>query len=51
MMGGPFVAHAIADSIHKRIVVAEAFVYAPEQLKRNIMRQLEAALYTFSINQ
>ena len=51
MMGGPFVAHAIADSIRKRIVVAEAFVYAPEQMKRNIMRQLEAALYTFSINQ
>lgn len=50
MMGGPFVAHAIVDSSRQRIVVAEGFAYAPEQQKRNIMRQLEAALYTLSIN-
>lgn len=49
MMGGPFTAVAIVDSVRQRIVVAEAFVYAPEQRKRNLMRQLEAALQTFSI--
>lgn len=45
-MGGPFVAHIVADSTHRKFVVAEAFVYAPESLKRNKMRQTEAALYT-----
>ncbi len=45
-MGGPFVAHVMVDSAHNRLVVAEAFVYAPESLKRNKIRQTEAALYT-----
>ena len=45
-MGGPFVAHAVVDSANQRILVAEAFVYAPEATKRNKLRQIEAALYT-----
>lgn len=45
-MGGPFVAHVLADSVNSRYVVAEAFVYAPESTKRNRIRQTEAALYT-----
>lgn len=45
-MGGPFVAHAVVDSANQRILVAEAFVYAPEATKRNKLRQMEAALYT-----
>lgn len=46
-MGGPFVSHSIVDSLQGRIIVAEAFVFAPAKKKRNIIRQLEAALYTF----
>lgn len=45
-MGGPFVSHAVVDSPRGRIVVAEAFVFAPGKKKRNLIRQLEAALYT-----
>lgn len=45
-MGGPFVAHAAVDTAKNRTVVAEAFVYAPESRKRNLIRQVEAALYT-----
>ena len=45
-MGGPFVAHAVVDSVDKKVVVAEAFVYAPEMKKRNLIRRAEAALYT-----
>lgn len=45
-MGGPFVAHAVADSAHNRIIVAEAFVFAPGTKKRNKIRQTEASLYT-----
>ncbi len=39
-MGGPFV------SMTRGGVTAEAFVYAPEMKKRNLMRQLEAVVYT-----
>lgn len=45
-MGGPFVAHMTADTARRRIIVVEAFVYAPECKKRNLIRQAEAALYT-----
>jgi len=45
-MGGPFVSHAIADSSAQRLIVAEAFVYAPEGQKRNRLHALEASLFT-----
>ncbi|MDO4159553.1 MAG: DUF4837 family protein [Prevotellaceae bacterium] len=47
-MGGPFVSHSMVDSANNRIIVAEAFVYAPEMKKRNLTRQIEAALYTLT---
>lgn len=43
-MGGPFVSHAVVDSPRCRVIVAEAFVYAPERKKGNMLRRLEAAL-------
>lgn len=46
MMGGPFVSHARIDRVNSRVVVVEGFVYAPEKLKRNLMRMMEASLYT-----
>lgn len=49
-MGGPFVSHSYIDTKHRRVVVAEAFVYAPESKKRILMRTLEGALYTFKQN-
>lgn len=45
-MGGPFVSHAIAMPHGRGVVVAEAFVYAPEMRKRNLIRRAEASLYT-----
>jgi hypothetical protein len=48
-MGGPFVAHTMIDSIRKRAITVEAFVYAPEMNKRNKIRQIEAALYTLKL--
>ena len=44
-MGGPFVAY-IPSPGSRSILVAEAFVFAPESKKRNIVRRLEAAIYT-----
>lgn len=49
-MGGPYVSHAITDKASGRTVVAEAFIYAPETKKRNLLRQTEAALYTLRWN-
>ena len=45
-MGGPFVAQSRVDVANNRVVVVEGFVYAPESLKRNLIRKLEAVLYT-----
>lgn len=47
-MGGPFVSHSIVDTLRHKVIVAEAFVYAPEMKKRNLLRQVEAALYTLA---
>ena len=46
MMGGPFVSHALLDKKKGRVIVAESFVYAPESKKANLIRRMEAALFT-----
>ncbi len=45
-MGGPFVARLLADEEHGRLLVAEGFVFAPQEKKRALIRELEAALTT-----
>ena len=45
-MGGPFVAHSMIDTINNKVIVVEGFVYAPDKMKRTMIRRLEAALYT-----
>ena len=47
--GGPFVSHSIVDEENGRMIVVEAFVYAPNKEKRGYMRKLEAALYTLKL--
>ena len=49
MMGGPFVSHSTVDTVNNRIIVVEGFVYAPEKMKRTMIRRLEAALYTLRL--
>ena len=48
-MGGPFVSHSRIDTINNRIIVVEGFVYAPDKMKRTMIRRLEAALYTLDL--
>ena len=48
MMGGPFVSHAFVNEKTNMVVVTEVFVFAPETDKRNLIRNLEGALYTIS---
>lgn len=45
-MGGPFISHTILDKNRNKIVVADAYVYYPNNKKRNMMRQLEAIVYS-----
>ena len=51
MMGGPFVSHARVDRPNGRVVVVEGFIFAPEKNKRDLMRQMEAVLYTLNLPQ
>lgn len=48
-MGGPFVSHVRVDRANARVIVVEGFVYKPEKLKRDLMRKLDAALYTLKM--
>lgn len=45
-LGGPFVSVARRDSARNRMIVAEGFVYSPSTDKRDLLRQLEAAIRT-----
>ena len=47
-MGGPFVAYLMADTKNNRMLVAEGFAFAPNEKKRPLIRELEAALQTIS---
>lgn len=48
-MGGPFVSHTRLDKKNQRIITAEIFVFSPDKLKRNLVRQMEASLYTLKL--
>ncbi len=49
MMGGPFVSHQVVDEKNGRVIVAEAFIYAPNKKKGDLMRKLEAALFSLKL--
>ena len=34
---------------NQRIITAEIFVYSPDKMKRNLVRQMEASLYTLKL--
>ena len=48
-MGGPFVSHSRVDTEANKVLVVEGFVYAPEKMKRGLMRRLEGSLYTLML--
>jgi len=48
-MGGPFVSLSTVDETRNRVVTVEGFVYAPKADKRNLMRQVEAVVYSLQI--
>jgi len=49
LMAGPFICHMRLDELNKRVVFAEGFVYAPNDGKRRLIRNLEASVYTLKL--
>ncbi|NQU52702.1 MAG: DUF4837 family protein [Bacteroidetes bacterium] len=49
-MGGPYVSLAELDATNQRVVVAFGYVYAPSKDKRNLLRQVEAMIYSMKFN-
>ena len=50
-MGGPFFSHTRLDEISQRVITMEGFVFAPGTKKRNLLRQLEAIIYSAKLPQ
>ncbi|HPD96424.1 MAG: DUF4837 family protein [Bacteroidales bacterium] len=48
-MGGPFISYATVDEKYNRVIVAEAYVYAPDSKKRNLLRQVEALILDMEV--
>ena len=48
-MGGPFIMLAELDAIRQRVVVIDGYVYAPSKNKRNLLRQVEAMVYSLRL--
>ena len=49
-MGGPYISLATLDAVNQRVVVAFGYVYAPSRDKRNLLRQVEAMVYSLKLN-
>lgn len=47
-MGGPFINFTVVDEKHNRVVTVDGYVYNPGRDKRDLVRQIEALLYTLS---
>lgn len=46
-MGGPFVNLSFLDAENNRIICMDAYVYHPNKNKRELLRELEAVMYTY----
>ena len=49
-MGGPYIAISELDVVNQRVISAFGFVYAPSKDKRNLLRQVEAMVYSLKLN-
>ena len=45
----PISVHVRLDKANQRIIVSEIFIYSPDKMKRNLVRQMEASLYTLKL--
>ena len=49
-MGGPFINLSILDMLKKRVITIDGFIYAPSKDKRNLLRQIEAMIYSIEFD-
>lgn len=49
-MGGPFILNVVLDQKNNCIIYMLGYVYAPDGKKRNMLRQVEAILYSMQID-
>lgn len=49
-MGGPFLSFTFVDQRHNRLVTLDGYVYNPNQEKKDLVRQLEAIIYTMQFS-
>ncbi len=45
-MGGPFISYTFSDPKNNQIITIYVYVYHPNKKKRNLLRQLEAIIYS-----
>ncbi len=50
-MGGPFLSYTLVDETSNRVITLDSYVYAPSQDKRDLLKQLEAILYSFKMKE
>jgi hypothetical protein len=48
-MGGPFLSYTIVNPKTGNLLTVEGYVYAPNKNKRDLLRQMEALLYTLNL--
>jgi len=48
-MGGPFISYTFVDEGRKKLITLDGFMYAPKQKKAELMRELEAMLWSVEI--
>ncbi len=48
-MGGPFVEITVVDEKRNRLITVDGYVYGGRKKKRELMRQVEAVLYSFKV--
>ncbi|MCX6232179.1 MAG: DUF4837 family protein [Bacteroidetes bacterium] len=46
-MGGPFINYTFIDEKNMRIIMLDAYLYSPKKPKRDLLKQLEAIIYTY----
>ncbi len=49
-MGGPYISLSELDLANQRVISVFGFVYAPSKDKRNLLRQVEAMVYSLKLN-
>jgi len=48
-MGGPYISFSTVDQKRNRIITVDGYVYGGKKKKRNLMRQVQAVMYTLKI--